>query len=214
MEIKITSDLTNVDEIKVYYYSFDSKDKKNINFQLVGDFFVNNMPEDKTVSVSASAGKKAKIVKDNSAVKCGFSGAGYRICTYSNNKVAWSEYKPVKMKIDIKKIIQYTAKFKNFTACGAANGLMAIQPADKNNSKNTQKKLDEVRNYSKNPPRYSLGKKMDYCMNGDNVVNSVNDYLKKENITSYSLENFDELTDKPAEIARQFIDTGRVRMEK
>ena len=210
--LKITTDLENVEKIKIYKCSANSKDKKNAVYRLVGQLTPDEITSDKSITVKVGKKDKVrKVAKDNSAIKVGYSTAGYRICAVSGKETVWSEFRPYKTTIDTGTIYQYNADFEGFTACGASNGVLVIQPADPVYDQNMLDRFNGVRNYSKISTKYSGGKKLEYCMVGDQVVNSVNDYLKKKG-KKYSVKNFDDVGGEPSDIVRELIDTGRPAM--
>lgn len=210
VSLKITSSLENVDSILVYHIEADSENKNVIHRTLVGKFPADNLSKDMTVDIDMSAADSAEQIKwDNSAIQTDFHSKGYKICAVNEDDEQWSEYKAYETLLDTGTIYQYNASFYGSTACGAANGTLLLQTAAYAQGEELNKRLDVIRSYSSISDKYSCGERIDYCMSGTHIKNSVNHWLEENKINDLQIEDFGGKDGETKDIIRELIDTGR-----
>ena len=208
--LKITSSFDNVSKIKIYHIEANSENKKSIFQKLVGEFNILEIPNDKIISVNIkNEAESIELSKDNSKIQTDFYCAGYKICYENKNETIWSEFKPYILTIDTGTVNQYDAVFWGNTACGAANGVLILQTVSNAFGQDLINRLNAVRNYSKLSYDYSCGEKIQYCMSGDQIVNSVNTYLHDTGIYDFSIQNFGDLNLDTETIICNMLDSGR-----
>lgn len=210
VSLKITSSMENVDSISVYHIEASSDNKNVVYRTLAGKFSADDLSKDMTVNVDMSAAGATEQIKwDNSAVQTDFHSKGYKICALNEDGEQWSEYKAYETLLDTGTVYQYNASFYGSTACGAANGTLLLQTAAYAQGEELNKRLDVIRSYSSLSDKYSCGARIDYCMSGTHIKNSVNHWLEENKINNLQIEDFGGKDEETQDIIRELIDSGR-----